>query len=440
MKNRVRKAFALGAAVSLLVVAACGGDDDEAAADDSGGDSTISIVGFAVPEAANKAIADEWTKTPEGEGVEFKTSYGASGDQSRAVVSGLEADYVHFSVASDVTRLVDAGLVADNWDDGPTKGIVSSSVVVFAVREGNPKGIETWDDLIQPGVEIVTPNPASSGAARWNALAAWGQVIESGGTEAEAEAYLTKLLRQRRRPARQRPRRHHRVPRRHRRRADGLRERGDPRPPERRGVRLHHPRDHDAHREPGRGAHRRRPQGQGVARLRAQRRTASSQFALKGFRPIIDGVEFGEVEGANDPSDPFPEVTNLLTVDDDFGSWATLSDEVLRRGDGHRDPDHRRLRARPSDHDHRHGSERPARVAPAGPRAGRRSTRASGLGLGVAMLWFSLLVLIPLAAVVVTATEGGWSALLATRSPTSRRRPPSASPSARRCSSPRSTS
>ena len=82
---------------------------------------------------------------------------------------------------------------------------MSSSVVVFAVREGNPKGIETWDDLIQPGVEIVTPNPASSGAARWNALAAWGQVIESGGTEADAEAYLTELLQQRRGAARQRP-------------------------------------------------------------------------------------------------------------------------------------------------------------------------------------------------------------------------------------------
>ena len=71
-----------------------------------------------------------------------------------------------------MTRLVDAGLVAEDWDSGDTKGVVSSSVVVFAVREGNPKGIETWDDLIEPGVEIVTPNPASSGAARWNALAA----------------------------------------------------------------------------------------------------------------------------------------------------------------------------------------------------------------------------------------------------------------------------
>ena len=110
------------------------------------------------------------------------------------MVAGLEADYVHFSVASDVTRLVDEGLVADTWDDGPNKGVVSSSIVVFAVRSGNPKGIETWDDLIQPGVEIVTPNPASSGAARWNALAAYGQVIEAGGTEAEAEEYLTKFF------------------------------------------------------------------------------------------------------------------------------------------------------------------------------------------------------------------------------------------------------
>ena len=83
---------------------------------------TLNIVGFAVPEAANKAIAEELNKTDEGEGVNFKTSYGASGDQSRAVAEGLEADYVHFSVASDVTRLVDEGLVADTWDDGPDQG------------------------------------------------------------------------------------------------------------------------------------------------------------------------------------------------------------------------------------------------------------------------------------------------------------------------------
>src|SRR3546814_140745 len=191
MKNRTR-ATALALAASLLLgAAACGDDTDPAAATGEGGSAAeLSIVGFAVPEAANKAIAEQWTATAEGEGVTFKTSYGASGDQSRAVVAGLDADYVHFSVASDVTRLVDEGLVADDWDDGPTKGIVSSSIVVLAVGEGNPKCIETWDDLVQPGIEIVTPNPASSGAARWNALAAYGQVIADGGTEAEAEEYL----------------------------------------------------------------------------------------------------------------------------------------------------------------------------------------------------------------------------------------------------------
>ena len=101
---------------------------------------------------------------------------------------------MHFSVASDVTRLVDEGLVADTWDDGDTKGIVSSSIVVFAVREGNPENIQTWDDLVKPGVEIVTPNPASSGAARWNALAAYGQAIEGGATEEEATQYVTDLF------------------------------------------------------------------------------------------------------------------------------------------------------------------------------------------------------------------------------------------------------
>ncbi len=328
MKNRLRKAFALGAAASLLVVAACGGDDDEAAADSGGGDSTISIVGFAVPEAANQAIADEWTQTSEGEGVEFKTSYGASGDQSRAVESGLEADYVHFSVASDVTRLVDAGLVADTWDDGPTKGIVSSSVVVFAVREGNPEGIETWDDLIQPGIEIVTPNPASSGAARWNALAAWGQVIESGGTEAEAEAYLTSFfnnvvaLPNSGRDAT----------------TAFLGGTGDVLMAyENEAILAHQNGEEFEYLIPETTMLIENP---GAVLIDADPKAeewldfvlgeeGQRQFALKGFRPVVDGVEFDEVEGANDPSDPFPEVTNLLTVEDDFGSWSELSDKFF---------------------------------------------------------------------------------------------------------------
>jgi len=331
MKNRVRTAFALGAA-SLMVVAACGGDDDEAEAG-SGGDSTISIVGFAVPEAANQAIADEWTQTPEGEGVEFRTSYGASGDQSRAVESGLDADYVHFSVASDVTRLVDAGLVADTWDDGPTKGIVSSSIVVFAVREGNPEGIETWEDLIRPGIEIVTPNPASSGAARWNALAAWGQVIESGGTEADAEAYLNSFfsnvvsLPNSGRDAT----------------TAFLGGTGDVLMAyENEAILAHQNGEEFDYIIPETTMLIENP---GAVLIDANPKTeewldfvlsedGQRQFALKGFRPIIDGVEFDEVDGANDPSDPFPEVTNLLTVDEDFGSWSELSDKFFEEETG----------------------------------------------------------------------------------------------------------
>ncbi len=331
MKNRVRTAAALAAA-SLLVVAACGGDDDEAAAG-SGGDSTISIVGFAVPEAANQAIAEEWTQTPEGEGVEFRTSYGASGDQSRAVESGLEADYVHFSVASDVTRLVDAGLVADTWDDGPTKGIASSSVVVFAVREGNPEGIETWEDLIQPGIEIVTPNPASSGAARWNALAAWGQVIESGGTEADAEAYVTSFfnnvvaLPNSGRDAT----------------TAFLGGTGD--------VLMAYENEAILAHQNGEEFDYLIPEttmlidNPGAVLIDANPKAeqwldfvlsedGQRQFALKGFRPVIEGVEFDEVEGANDPADPFPAVTNLLTVDEDFGSWDELSDKFFDEESG----------------------------------------------------------------------------------------------------------
>jgi sulfate/thiosulfate-binding protein len=321
-----------GALLALtLLTAACGGDGASADGGDAG--ETIDIVGFAVPEAANKAIADEFTQTPEGEGVRFSTSYGASGDQSRAVESGLDADYVHFSVASDVTRLVDAGLVADTWDDGPTKGIVSSSVVVFAVREGNPEGIETWDDLLQPGVEIVTPNPASSGAARWNALAAWGQVVADGGTEDEAQAFVTKLFEN----------------------AVALPGSGRDATTAFTGgtgdVLISYENEAILARQNGEEFDYVVPEttmlieNPGAVLVDATPAATDwldfvlgtegqRQFALKGFRPVIDSVEFGEVEGANDPSDPFPEVGRLLTVAADFGSWSELSAKFFDEATG----------------------------------------------------------------------------------------------------------
>ncbi len=326
MHHRRTRALAALALTGLLA-AGCGSGGGSA------NDVTLSIVGFAVPEAANKAIAAEWQKTPAGKNVSFKTSYGASGDQSRAVVSGLEADYVHFSVSSDVTRLVDAGLVADTWDDGPNQGIVSSSIVVFAVREGNPENIRTWDDLVRPGVEIVTPNPSSSGAARWNALAAWGQVIESGGTEAEAEAYLQAwfdnvvALPNSGRDAT----------------TAFLGGTGD--------VLMAYENEAILARQNGEEFDYIIPEttmlieNPGAVLIDATPKATEwldfvlspegqQQFARKGFRPIIDGVDFGEVEGANDPTNPFPEVTNLLTVADDFENWAALSDTFFDEESG----------------------------------------------------------------------------------------------------------
>jgi sulfate transport system substrate-binding protein len=197
--------------VAALALAACGSDADESdadesagtavgsesadeSADESTGDVELSLVGFAVPKAANNAIQAKFAETPDGQGVSWVESYGASGDQSRAVAAGLEADYVHFSLEGDVTRLVEAGLVAEDWNAGPTDGIGSESVVVLVVRPGNPKGIETWDDVVEPGVGVVTPNPGSSGSARWNILAAYGHVLANRGSDADADAFVTKLF------------------------------------------------------------------------------------------------------------------------------------------------------------------------------------------------------------------------------------------------------
>ncbi|MBX6748982.1 MAG: sulfate ABC transporter substrate-binding protein [Micromonosporaceae bacterium] len=317
MKWRMRATAALALVVGLAS-SACTGSPS------SGETVTLHIVGFAVPEAANKAIAAEWQKTEAGRNVRFETSYGASGDQSRAVVNGLKADYVHFSVTSDVTRLVDAGLVDESWDDGPTKGIVSSSIVVLAVRPGNPKNIQDWDDLIQPGIEIVTPNPASSGAARWNALAAWGQVIANGGTEEEATEYVTRLfanvvsLPSSGRDAT----------------TSFLSGTGDVLLAYENEVILAtqngeeldwvYPETTMLIENPGavlKDAHPKATEWLEFVLSPAGQR----QFALKGFRPVIEGVDTSGVEGVKDPNNPFPEVKHLLTVDKDFESWSALS-------------------------------------------------------------------------------------------------------------------
>ncbi len=169
------KTLAPFAVLVALVAAGCGGSSDtNNAAPAAAGKQTLSLVAYSTPEVVYDQLTPLFQKTTAGSGIGFKSSYGASGDQSRAVAAGQKADVVNFSLAPDMTRLVTAGLVAPTWNQTPTKGFVSTSVVTFIVRKGNPKHIKTWADLLRPGVQVITPNPFSSGAAKWNLLAAYG--------------------------------------------------------------------------------------------------------------------------------------------------------------------------------------------------------------------------------------------------------------------------
>lgn len=156
--------------------------------------STINLYAYAVPKVGFDAVIPAFQQTPAGAGVQFQQSYGASGDQSRKVAAGAPADVVNFSVEPDVTRLVDAGLVAPTWNSGKYHGIPFGSVVTIVVRKGNPKGIKSWDDLLKPGVQVVTPNPFSSGSAKWNLLAPYAAKSNGGIDRAAGLAYVDKLV------------------------------------------------------------------------------------------------------------------------------------------------------------------------------------------------------------------------------------------------------
>ena len=182
------------AGLVLLLAAGCGGSSSEGSAPEGLSGGNIRLVAYSTPRDAYAKLIDLY-RSGAGEGVDFDQSYGASGEQSRAVEAGLDADVVAFSLEPDMTRLVEAGLVDGSWNAGQHKGMVTDSVVVFMVREGNPKGIKTWDDLTKPGVEVLTPNPFTSGGARWNVMAGYGAQLEQGKSEDEAREYLRSLFR-----------------------------------------------------------------------------------------------------------------------------------------------------------------------------------------------------------------------------------------------------
>jgi sulfate/thiosulfate transport system substrate-binding protein len=165
-------------AIAVMVVSGCGS---------SGEGGKIDVVGYSTPQTVyEEALEPGFEATAAGSGVSFSNSFGASGDQSRAVAAGQPASVVHFSVGSDMTRLVEEGQVDANWDKQPYNGIGEESVVVLVVRKGNPDGIKSFNDLINKDVSVITPNPFSSGSARWNIMAIYGSQIEAGKSPSQA--------------------------------------------------------------------------------------------------------------------------------------------------------------------------------------------------------------------------------------------------------------
>jgi sulfate transport system substrate-binding protein len=304
----------------LLATAAC---SDPASSGGGGGSSdggTVNIVGFSVMKTANKQVIADFQKTDAGKGVTFTQSYGASGDQARAVIAGLKADEAHLSLEPDVTKLTDENLVDSTWKDGDNKGILTQSVVAMVVRKGNPKGIKTWEDLVKPGVKIVTPNPGSSGSAKWNILAAYGHVLAQGGSDAEAQAYLKKFLAN----------------------VAAFPGSGKDATTAFEGgtgdVLLSYENEAIEARQAGADFDYLIPpqtlliQNPAVLTKDASKaakafldyqlgKDGQTDYAKQGFRPLDTSIKV-DVKGANDPSDPFPAPETLLTIDKDFAGWS----------------------------------------------------------------------------------------------------------------------
>jgi sulfate/thiosulfate transport system substrate-binding protein len=183
-----RVAIATTALVAAVGIAACGGSA-------SGSSGSVDLVAYSTPQQVyEETLEPEFQNTDAGDGVDFSNSFGSSGDQSRAVEAGQPADVVEFSLEPDMERLVDAGIVAPDWNQNEYDGIVTDSVVTLMVRPGNPKNIQSFDDLVRDDVEVINPNPATSGGARWNIMAIYGSQIEAGKSEAEAQDFVKRVI------------------------------------------------------------------------------------------------------------------------------------------------------------------------------------------------------------------------------------------------------
>jgi sulfate/thiosulfate transport system substrate-binding protein len=199
-----KKTIGLGLAAALLAlvalaVAGCGSSSDSSSS--SGSDSSSSgggkldVVGYSTPESVyQESLEPSFQATSDGADVSFSNSFGASGDQSRAVEAGQPASVVHFSQGGDMSRLVEAGLVSKDWSKQPHDGIAEDSVVVIVTRKGAAEGIDSFDDLFHRELDVITPNPFSSGSARWNIMAVYGSELHEGKSEVEAYDAVKALL------------------------------------------------------------------------------------------------------------------------------------------------------------------------------------------------------------------------------------------------------
>lgn len=321
----VRRLVAGGVAVAAAVgLSACGSSGGGSG---SGSGSAISLVAYSVPKPAYDALGTAFAKTAAGKGVTINGSYGPSGTQEKNVAGGQAADYVAFSTGSDMNKLQQAGKVASGWDSGATKGMVADSVVVIVVKKGNPLHITGWDDLVKPGVKIVTPDPKTSGSAKWNLLAAYQHVISEGGTPAQAQAYLKSFF-------------GHVVNR----AASGSValtqfEGGTG------NVLISYESEAILARAKGAAVDYIVPaQSVLIETPAATTKGASAKakaflsfvkskqgqqiFASKGFRPVGAGVTATGVKGANDPAHPYPSVKQLTTVGQ-LGGWSKVNDQFF---------------------------------------------------------------------------------------------------------------
>jgi sulfate/thiosulfate-binding protein len=327
MSTSARRAALLAlAGLATTGVAGCSSSNAS-----SGGGKQVAIVAYSVPKPAYDALTAAFGKTSAGKGVRFSASYGASGDQSRAVANGQHADYVAFSLQPDLTKLVPA-FVDQGWDSGPTKGLVSDSVVVLAVRKGNPKHITGWDDLTKPGVKIVTPDPGSSGSAKWNLLAAYAHGLAGGGSDAKAQAYLTRFAAN----IVSKPESGSKATQTflagtgdvlvsYENEAISARQKGQ-------AVDYVVPADTVLIENPAAVTTKSSPAAKDFL---AYVESAAGQQILagKGYRPVLAGVPAGSVAGANDPANPFPAPTVLKTISQ-LGGWSTVNKRYFDKQDG----------------------------------------------------------------------------------------------------------